>query len=289
MSDLIAAKSFGEALSILIALGRKHLATQYDPTAELRELLALAAGVDRSRLNTLDQSVFSEPVVDRYLALIAQRNDGVPMSHLRAYRDFYKHRFFVNRDVLDPRPETEILVETAMAQTFDRVLDLGTGSGCILLSLLAEVEAASGLGVDVSPDALKVAEQNRAALALQARAAFSSSDWYARVSERYDLIVSNPPYITALEMYGLEKGVVKHEPRIALTDEADGLTAYRKIISGAPAHLTPGGRLIVEIGPTQSQSVCAMFEDAGFARVNVTPDLDGRDRVVQGIWPTDVA
>lgn len=210
------------------------------------------------------------------------------MSHLLGYRDFWSYRFKVTPDVLDPRPETETLIEAALAQPFDSVLDLGTGSGCILLTLLAERGGATGIGVDASPAALRVAEQNAAALGVADRCALEVSDWYAGVGGTFDLIVSNPPYIAAGEMSGLAPEL-SHEPRMALTDEADGLSCYRIITAGARAHLVPGGWLMVEIGPTQGAAVLQMFDAAGLTDVQIRTDLDGRDRVVIGRNPQQTA
>ena len=149
--------------------------------------------------------------------------------------------------------------------------------------MLAETGQASGLGVDLSPAALGVAESNARALGLLDRARFAASDWFAAVTGRFDLIVSNPPYIAAAEMAALAPEVRDHEPRLALTDGADGLTAYRAIAAGAVAALAPGGRLIVEIGPTQGAAVAGMFAAAGLAEVRVLRDMDGRDRVVAAL------
>ncbi|WP_019953761.1 peptide chain release factor N(5)-glutamine methyltransferase [Yoonia vestfoldensis] len=221
--------------------------------------------------------------------LIARRAARAPLSHLLGYRDFYDHRFIVTPDVLDPRPDTESIVAAALEQPFVRVLDLGTGSGCILLSLLAAAAQADGLGVDVSEAALRVAAQNRSVLGLDARAELRQSDWFGAVSGSFDLIVSNPPYIAAAELANLQPEVRGHEPHLALTDQADGLSCYRIIAAGAPAHLVPGGRLIVEIGPTQAAQVKALFTAAGFTGLRVIPDLDGRDRGVAGRWPGPAA
>ncbi len=221
----------------------------------------------------------------RFAALVDQRAARVPLSHLLGYRDFYNHRFIVTKDVLDPRPDTESIVAAALAQPFAQVLDLGTGSGCILLSLLAERPESRGLGVDISDAALAVAAQNRTALGLNDRADLRQSDWFSNVTGQFDLIISNPPYIAAGEMSGLQPEVRLHEPTQALTDNADGLSCYRIIAAGTPAHLAPGGRLIVEIGPTQADAVSTMFTAAGFTDLAVIDDLDGRNRGVSGHWP----
>lgn len=222
----------------------------------------------------------------RFNGLVQRRCAREPLSHLVGYRDFYEHRFTVTSDVLDPRPDTETLIEAALAVPFARMLDLGTGSGCILLSLLAKQDEATGVGTDLSRDALIVAESNLKRLELDPeRARFAWSDWFSGVEGQFDLIVSNPPYIAVDEMEALQPEVRLYEPRIALTDEADGLTAYRKIAAGAPDHLTPGGRLIVEIGPTQADAVTSFMQQAGFEHIRIVPDLDGRDRVVVGYQP----
>ena len=221
-----------------------------------------------------------------FLGMIAQRATRVPLSQVLGYRDFYEHRFIVTQDVLDPRPDTETLIIAALEEPFERMLDLGTGSGCILLSLLAAQGGAIGVGTDVSQAALDVAAQNCTQLGLQEHAKLVRSDWFDAVTGEFDLIVSNPPYIAADEMDDLQPEVRLHEPRMALTDEADGLMAYRKITAGAPDHLTPAGRLIFEIGPTQAKAVTIMMQEAGFAGIRVVPDLDGRDRIVVGYLAT---
>ena len=216
-----------------------------------------------------------------FLRLIDRRAVREPMSHLLGYRDFWEHRFEVTGDVLDPRPETETLVAAALEVPFTRVLDLGTGSGCILLSLLAARPDAAGLGIDVSEAALSVARRNRARLELETRAEFTVSDWFAAVDGAFDLIVSNPPYIAAAEMDGLEPEL-SYEPRMALTDEGDGGSAYREVTAGAPAHLTQGGWLMVEVGAGQADDVASLFSSAGFVNLMTRPDMDGRPRVILG-------
>ncbi|WGH79010.1 peptide chain release factor N(5)-glutamine methyltransferase [Jannaschia ovalis] len=220
----------------------------------------------------------------RFEALVARRAAREPVSHLTGRRAFWRHEFEVTPDVLDPRPETETLVAAALAAPFARLLDLGTGSGCILCSLLAERPEATGLGTDVSDAALAVARRNAAATGVAARAEFSRADWLDGVEGPFDLIVSNPPYIAEDEMAALLPEVLR-EPRGALTPGGDGLDAYRVIARDAPARLAPGGRLMVEIGPTQGDAVAALFRDAGLAGIAIRPDLDGRDRVVQAEKP----
>mgnify|MGYP001041000334 CR=1 FL=1 len=256
--------------------------------ALLREgaaILADAGIVDSVREARLISRSLRQNDAQAFMAMINQRAGRVPLSHVLGYRDFYEHRFVVSKDVLDPRPDTEALIIAALEEPFSRVLDLGTGSGCILLSLLAAQSGAIGVGTDISEAALAVAAKNRTQLGLQEQAILLQSDWFAAVEGTFDLIVSNPPYIAADEMDGLQPEVRLHEPRFALTDEADGLTAYRKITAGAPDYLTSGGRLIVEIGPTQAQAVSKMMQEAGLQQIRVIPDMDRRDRVVMGYKP----
>lgn len=218
------------------------------------------------------------PDADGFFAAVAARAERRPMSHILGGRAFWKHWFRVTPDVLDPRPDTETLVEAALDRPFDRVLDLGTGSGCILLSLLAERPDATGVGVDVSPATLEVARENAAALGLADRAEMRAGDWFEGVSGRFDLIVSNPPYLAEAEMATLAPEVRLWEPRVALTPGGDGLAAYRVIAAGAASHLVSGGRLIVEIGAGQAAAVGAILREAGWAGIAVLPDIDGRDR-----------
>lgn len=254
------------------------------PARDVRLLLAHAMEIDPGRLTLMARDPIDQCIYDAARSLCIRRRAGTPVSHLRGYRDFYGRRFTVNDKVLDPRPETETLVSEALAAPFASVLDLGTGSGCILVSLLAERPDARGIGTDLSPEALVVARGNAERHGVLPRAGFSESDWFDRVDGCFDLIVSNPPYIALDEMAGLSRDVLT-EPRMALTDEGDGLSAYRQITRDAPGHLTPGGRLMVEIGPAQGQDVVGFFRSEGLVNVCIAKDFDGRDRVVSGQKP----
>ncbi|MGB8814779.1 MAG: peptide chain release factor N(5)-glutamine methyltransferase [Paracoccaceae bacterium] len=252
-----------------------------DAGRDARHLLAFAMGLPADRL-TLYLGDDIEPAQSATLAAaVAARITRQPVSQITGRRLFWGRPFLVTRDVLDPRPETECLIEAALAAPFSRVLDLGTGSGAILLTLLAERPLVTGLGTDISAAALAVAVANAASLGLGARAAFLQSDWFDAVTGAFDLIVSNPPYISQAEMPGLSPDVREWEPHIALTPGGDGLDAYRAIAKQAPGHLAPGGRLLVEIGPTQGAKVAELFTQAGLVDPVVLPDLDGRDRMVQ--------
>ncbi|MEC8195890.1 MAG: peptide chain release factor N(5)-glutamine methyltransferase [Pseudomonadota bacterium] len=213
--------------------------------------------------------------------LVAARIQRRPMSQILGWRDFFKHRFHVTEATLDPRPETEALVIAALNSPFRRLLDLGTGTGAIAISLLGERPSATGVATDYSAGALAVARSNAEHIGVIDRLELVESDWFSTIDCTFDLIVSNPPYIALDEMPSLAPEL-SYEPRMALTDEADGLTAYRKIAAGAPAHLNPDGWLMVEIGWQQGSEVAALFEDAGLRNVAIKPDLDRRDRVVIG-------
>lgn len=269
------------AEALRAAVARLTAAGIEGAAGDARALLAYATGIAPGRLTLhLPDGLTPEAEV-RFQVALAARVARQPVAQITGQRLFWGRSFRVTRDVLDPRPETEVLVAAALQEPFLRVLDLGTGTGAILLSLLADRPEATGLGVDVSLAALEVARENAVALGLGDRVAFRPSDWFADVPETgFDLIVSNPPYIAADEMAGLAPEVRDWEPHLALTPGGDGLAAYRVLAVGAPAHLAPGGRLMVEIGPTQGAAVVALLRDAGLREVSVLPDLDGRDRVV---------
>lgn len=221
------------------------------------------------------------PDEDAYDRAVARRAAREPISHITGLRGFWRSEFRVTPDVLDPRPETEALVEAALEWQFNRVLDIGTGSGVILLTLLVERAEARGFGTDVSEAALAVARRNAEGLGVEDRATWHLTSWTAGVPGVFDLIVSNPPYLAEHEMEGLAPEL-SYEPRGALTLGGDGLDAYRAIAAEAPDRMAPGGRILLEIGPTQGEAVSGMLRDAGLTRVEIRRDLDGRDRVVMG-------
>lgn len=267
---------------VLDATRRLTQAGVPDAARDARRLFSHAAGTDASRLTMTLPEPVSEDVAERFEALIQRRLAREPVSHLIGSRAFYGRAFLVTPDVLDPRPETEMLVEVALRSNFTRMADLGTGSGCILVTLLAEVPEGTGVGIDLSGRALEVARVNAATHGVTERARFLCTDWLEGISKPFDLIVANPPYITREEMAGLSPEVMLFEPEMALTDGADGLSHYRRIVAQAMPLLLPSGRLIFEIGPTQATAVAQMMMQAGLQHVTVIPDLDGRDRVVSG-------
>lgn len=220
----------------------------------------------------------------RFSDLVHLRASRMPMSHILGKRAFYEHEFLVTPDVLDPRPDTETLVVEALEKPWQRILDLGTGSGAIAISLLAARRDASGLATDLSAAALGVATKNALRIGVSDRLELREGSWFdplEQTDSRFDLIVSNPPYIALDEMADLSPEVL-HEPRMALTDEGDGLSCYRRICAGADSFLAPEGWVMVEIGPTQGSAVLTMMRDNGLQNTAIRQDLDGRDRVVLG-------
>ncbi len=268
------------AEAMVAAAARLRAAGVPDPARDARVLLAHAARIDAARVTLIAPEDLAPEIEERFDQLISLRSIRVPVSHLVGERAFYGRRFKVSRDVLDPRPETETLIEGALAVPFETVLDLGTGSGCILVTLLAETPSARGLGVDVSEAACLQASANAVLHRVEARADIRQSDWFADVDETFDLIASNPPYLAGYEMNEVAPELREHEPRVALTDEGDGLSAYRVIASQAAQYLNPNGRVMVEIGWRQGASVRTIFEKNGWSGIVVMPDLGGRDRVI---------
>lgn len=231
----------------------------------------------------------SEEEFATYKAYILKRAQRIPLQHITGQQDFMGFTFEVNEYVLIPRQDTEILVEEAMKALKPgmKLLDMCTGSGCILLSLLALCHGVEGLGVDISAKALEVARQNWKGIGDQAgrvlSADFLESDLFTGVVGRFDVIVSNPPYIASAVIDTLEPEVRFHEPVNALDGAADGLYFYKKIITESPAYLQKGGALLFEIGHDQGEAVSALMKEAGFTSVHVKKDYAGLDRVVYGI------
>ena len=273
------------AQALRVAIAQLNAAGIIGAARDARILLADAMDIGADRLTLYLPDTLSPAAQSRFANHIATRSTHQPVAQIIGYRLFWGRRFTVTRDTLDPRPETEILVAEALSQPFQNMLDLGIGTGCILLSCLADMPMAVGLGSDVSAAALAVAQTNAAALGLDARARFMLSDWWTAIDEQFDLIVSNPPYITATEMADLSPDVARWEPHLALSPGGDGLDAYRAIAAGAGARLRARGRLVLEIGPTQGAAVMALLAAQGFDGLRVIGDMDGRDRVAVAVKP----
>lgn len=277
-----------------------------------RLLLEFICGTDRSTLYAHPEMPVSDKDCDRYLRLVKMRAGHVPLSHLTGSRDFMGLTFAVNENVLIPRQDTEILVEEAMRFTDDgmRVLDVCTGSGCIILSLKNYKNNLEAVGIDISEEALKVARENARLLAdrssrgdkdrgseLEGSIEFYQGDLYEALLEnkgdkqadgakgsttKFDIIVSNPPYIRDDVIPTLMPEVRDFDPYIALSGGRDGLDFYRRIIGGAPDYLTTEGRIFLEIGHDQAEAVSKLLTDAGFKDIRIVKDYSGLDRVACG-------
>ena len=268
------------AEALRAAIARLRAGGIEDAALDARVLLAHALGLAQDRLTLHLPDEMTAPQARAYEEALVARLARQPVAQIIGQRQFWGLTFRVTQDTLDPRPDTEALVAEAVKAPFLSMLDLGTGTGCILLACLKSMPFARGLGVDISSAALEVARSNAQALGLDSRASFRASDWFSAVPGRFDLIVSNPPYIAEGEMAGLAPEVRDWEPHLALTPGGDGLGPYRIIARAAPARLMGGGRLMVEIGPTQGAAVAALFAAEGLEDVRILPDMDGRDRVV---------
>jgi release factor glutamine methyltransferase len=256
---------------------------------DARLLLGDVLKVEPPALVAHPERALSAADCERYHHLVEERARRRPIAHLLGRREFWGLRFRVTADTLDPRADSETLVAAALAHIGDRarplrVLDLGTGTGCLLLALLHELPAAAGLGVDRSDEALAVARANAADLRLADRAAFRRSSWGEGLRESFDLVISNPPYIPAAEIDRLMPEVARYEPRLALDGGPDGLARYREIAGGMRRLLRPDGWLVLEIAGGQGDSVAAVFAAAGLRCVAARRDLAGSDRCLVMQW-----
>jgi len=249
---------------------------------DARILLADAISCDLSVLAGKLDHQLSQQQARRFSNSIASRSKRQPVAQIIGRRDFWRHTFCVTPDVLDPRPETETLLECASElPSTERILDLGTGSGCLAISLLLDLPGATAIATDISSNALSVASQNARDAGVSDRLHFVYSNWFDGVDGEFDLVVCNPPYISASEFADLEDDVRLWEPKTALTPGGDGLAAYRVLAAGLSVHLGSGGTALFEIGHRQARSVCSIFRLAGYTDTIVHKDLGGADRVVE--------
>jgi release factor glutamine methyltransferase len=258
------------------------------PVIDARLLVEAAAEVSRADIVTDPHRLLTPDQAERLEDYLTRREHREPVSQILGRKGFWKIMLSVNENVLTPRPDTETVVEYVLRDFPPhapwRVLDLGVGSGAILLSILAERPAARGLGVDLSEDALAVARDNAANLGLAGRVALLRGDWTAGLADaEFDLVVANPPYIASEVIETLEPEVKRYEPRLALDGGPDGLDAYRLLAPEILRVLKPGGRFAVEIGYDQKAPVEALFREAGAQGVVTLRDLADRDRVVAGL------
>lgn len=278
---------YRKACGILLEAGCREAQT------DARQLLFYVADLDLSSYALRMNEKVPEDISKRYLETVARRSAREPIQYITGEAPFFGYTFYVTPAVLIPRFDTEILVEEALryVKPDSHILDLCTGSGCILLTILAECNRMygdtceiKGTASDVSEDALFVAKSNADRLRIEAN--FILSDLFNNICGTYDIITTNPPYIPTEIVAGLEPEVRDHEPNLALDGKEDGLFFYRKIANEAGAYLREGGRLIMEIGFDQGEAVMQLLDKAGYTDVKCIKDLSGLDRVVMAVWQT---
>ena len=250
---------------------------------EAGSLLSFVIGKDRTFLISHAEDVLNDDQVDQYRGVVERRAAGEPLQYITGVQDFFGREFRVTPDVLIPRPETELLVEAVLEldRAASLICDVGTGSGCIAITLLCELNNARAIGLDKSPAALEVAKFNAEKLSVADRAEFVVSDCFDSLKPReFDLIVSNPPYVSAGVLAGLQREVRDHEPLVALSPGPDGLSIIRRLIQEAPAFLKQHGHLIMEIGFDQGEAVQQLIDANVWELLEVRPDLQCIPRIV---------
>ena len=273
----------------------QQLKTQHHETAPLdaRLLLEHASGLSSTDLAMQAKQEAGATLVHDAQALVALRLTGMPVAKIIGHKEFWGRRFHVSPAVLDPRPDSETLIEAVLALLPEdkalRLIDLGTGSGCLLLTLLAERPLVRGLGIDKSRAALSLARRNAhfldLNLGLRRRVALRHGDWLHGVNATADMIIANPPYIESDAIDRLDRDVRLFDPRLALDGGSDGIGPYHALIAPSFQCLTGGGHLLLEIGVTQAEAISALMAAAGFADISLRQDLAGRDRVLIGRKP----
>ena len=274
-------------LRALIARGTSALDQGGIPNAarDARLLAAHVCDIDPSRVTLHEMDKVSEAAIARFDDAITQRQNHRPVSRIIGVRQFWGRNFQITDDVLDPRGDTETLIAEALKTPAKRILDLGTGSGILGITLAMEQVDAVVVVTDISQAALAVAKANAKLHRVEERIEFIESDWFDSVSGKFDLIISNPPYIGENELEGLEPDVIDYDPIIALTPGGDGLAPYRIIAGQAKDYLNKNGQVIVEIGYLQGNEVKNLFLRAGFANVQILQDLDGKERAIVAKHP----
>jgi release factor glutamine methyltransferase len=255
------------------------------PAREARLLAGAVLAAEPAALIAGSGGTIDADQLGRLGAAIDRRAAREPLSHILGYREFWSLAFRVDGSVLDPRPDSETLVEAGLAALAGRerpchLLDLGTGSGCLLLALLTELPAATGLGIDCSPAALAIAAGNADRLGLAARARFACGDWGAGLAGDFDLILCNPPYVPSHAIEGLAPEVALYEPRLALDGGPDGLACYRRLAPQLGPLAASGGTILLELGDGQADAVAGLMAAAGLVVRGVKRDLAGRARVI---------
>lgn len=261
----------------------------YSLDAEL--LLAEVLDVAREQVVFYPERQLSESEIAAFHAYMKRREAREPMAHILGKREFFGRIFRVTKDTLDPRPDSETLIEAVLEVYKDRIiplkiLDLGTGTGCLLLTLLAEFPASSGVGVDLSPAALEVAKYNAKELGLEKHAGFQVKYWAEGILDKFDIIITNPPYIKAGDLAHLEPEVASYEPYTALVGGDDGLVCYRQLIPDIARLLTEGGLAVLEIGEGQEEEIAALLQKNQLNVAKYCKDLSGIIRCITAGKPT---
>lgn len=284
-------------LGALLSDARRRLAAAGVDTAAIdaRILLEAATGANRLDLFSNPDRTVAPDAIERLDEWLKRRAAGEPVGRILGVTSFYGLEFALGPDTLEPRPDTEVLVEVALGAVRSgrisgasadgdglRLVDLGTGTGAIAISLLSKLTRARGLATDLSPGALEIAKNNAIRNGVSERLDFAEGDFFAAVRGSFNLVLSNPPYIASEVITDLDREVRLHDPMLALDGGSDGLNAYRTILRGVKAHLAPGGLLAVEIGWDQGEIVNELFRVEGLSDIQVHRDLGGRNRVVSG-------
>ena len=254
------------------------------PELDARIILKEVLSLDDKDLILKESLDISNEMIEKIIAIESRRLNGEPISKIFKKRDFYNSTFLISNDVLDPRPETELIVKIANnyidKNEVKNILDLGTGSGCILLSILKENKMINGLGIDLSKDAISIAKQNSKKLNLETQSNFLISNWMSSLNYKYDLVVSNPPYIASEDIKKLSKSVKIYDPILSLDGGDDGLNSYRLIASDLKRVVSKNALIIIEIGYNQSLQVIDIFKKNDFKLIKKYNDINGLDRVL---------
>ena len=277
----------GGAASVASALGSATAALRAAgidaPRREARLLMQHALGLRPEALLAGDDRPLDDAEARRLAALVRRRAGREPLAYVTGVREFWSLAFAVDRSALVPRPETETVVEAVLARAAHlpprpRLLDLGTGSGCLLVALLSELHGATGLGIDISAAAVSLARANAARHGLDGRASFIVADWGAPLAARFDVVVSNPPYVAAETLASLAPEIVSHEPQTALAGGADGYACYRRLAPQVARLLAPTGLAAIEVGAGMADEVASLFAAEGLVEIERHRDLAGIDR-----------
>ncbi len=255
------------------------------PDIDARKLLEAMAKISHARLISNHASVIPNETLERFEAVLARRLAGEPVHRIIGYREFFGRKFNLSKETLEPRPDTELLVEAVLGRFTDtgdavRILDIGTGTGVIAVTLLAELQKAVATAVDISDDALETARKNANLHGVEGRLDCVQSDLFEKLTGKFDVIVSNPPYVESSEIERLQAEVRLHDPRAALDGGEDGLDFYRLILAGGAEFLSNGGELFLEIGEGQLESVSQIVGDTGWCVSDVLRDMLGVNRVI---------